>query len=86
MFLPSMNCASGIRRCRWDRLTTSNQGYVCWLELEALATLVGEDVAFAEIRRRPVYPTVYASVTRDRPSLTKLFDGLGMGLPEPGRQ
>lgn len=56
--------------------------HVCWLEAEALIAVLGEAKAAACLAARPVYPTVYGLVRRDRAYLSELFTSAGMGLPE----
>ena len=55
--------------------------HVCWLELEALATLFGAEWATQRVLRRPGYRAIYRAVVEHREPLRQLFDAHGHGLP-----
>jgi hypothetical protein len=56
--------------------------HVCWLELEAVATLLGNDRATEVLSSTPYYLAVYRTVLRERRQLAARFATSGMGLPE----
>ena len=68
--------------CR-DEESTYLHLLVCWLELDALRTLLGTDEATAHIERVTevgVYRWVYATVARDFDTLATLYEPLGLRI------
>lgn len=55
--------------------------HVCWLELEALATIVGAQRAIDCVLGINHYRSIYRIIVNDRDSLTDLFEQSSMGLP-----
>lgn len=55
--------------------------HVCWLELEALAALMGEEWALQRVLIKPYYRAIYRAVVERREDLRDLFSAAGMGLP-----
>lgn len=67
-----------------DELSNLIHLHVCWLEMEALASLFGMEWAVARVRRIPHYKAIYTTVADERESLGDTFRAAGMGLPPPG--
>lgn len=59
--------------------------HVCWLELEALTILFGDEWALQRARRQPSYKAIRGAVIEDRTYLGQLFDTNDLGLP-PARE
>jgi hypothetical protein len=64
-----------------DLLSNLIHLHVCWLELEALTTLVGRDRASEILRSLPYYTAIYRVVLEEADHLAADFNGAGMGLP-----
>lgn len=55
--------------------------HVCWLEMEALAVLFGDDWAQERVLRIPHYRALYAAAVTHRERLRSVFEEAEMGLP-----
>jgi catechol 2,3-dioxygenase-like lactoylglutathione lyase family enzyme len=58
--------------------------HVCWLELDALATLFPRDDVKEYLLRKPYYQDIYATVVRDDDALGELFRAHGLVPTERG--
>lgn len=64
-----------------DRLSNLIHLHVCWLELEAVTSILGEVRARSLLASLPYYTGIYEVVLRESAALARRFTEAGMALP-----